>query len=107
VTLTYLYNTYISVPIGSSNQCSSCHNAGFPPDPSSKTAFYNSVINQSAPDGCASLLVSPGNANQSALYLRLSGGSCSPQMPDGGPTYLTAAQLANVAAWINEGALNN
>jgi hypothetical protein len=64
-------------------------------------------VNQSAPDGCTSLLVSPGNASQSALYLRLSGTGCSPQMPESGGFILSAAQLADVAAWINEGALNN
>jgi hypothetical protein len=102
VTFTYIYTNYIQP-----NSCLNCHNSGFPPDPSSQSNFYNSVVNQSAPDGCASLLVSPGNANQSALYLRLSGASCSPQMPESGGFILNAAQLADVAAWINEGALNN
>jgi len=50
--------------------------------------------------------VTPGNANASALYLHLSG-ACAPQMPESGGFILTAAQLADVAAWINEGALNN
>jgi hypothetical protein len=103
VTFTYIYTTYIQP-----NSCVNCHTApDGPPDPSSQSNFYNSVVNQSAPDGCASLLVSPGNANQSALYLRLVGGSCSPQMPESGGFVLSAAQLANVAAWINAGALNN
>jgi hypothetical protein len=107
VTLTYLFNTYINTPIGSSRQCSSCHSAGFPPDPTSSTTFWNTTVNQSASFGCASLRVNPGDNTTSALYLRLAGLGCSPQMPNGGPSYLNASQLADVAAWINEGAPNN
>ena len=108
VSFAYLYNTYINAPIGSSQQCSNCHSPGFPPDPTSASSFYNSVVNQPNNYGCGATFVVPGNAVTSTLYDRLSGnGGCTPQMPNGGPTYLTSAQLAQFAAWINEGAPNN
>jgi len=74
---------------------------------SSQSAFYSSVVGVASAFGCGSQLVMANNTSQSALYNRLSGSSCSPQMPNGGPTYLTATQLAQFASWINAGALNN
>ena len=112
-TLTFLYNTYISVAIGSSSSCASCHSSpgayGVQVNASTKAAFYSSMVNEPSADGCATTFVVPGNANQSTLYLRLSGSCGTPndRMPYGGPSYLTAAQLAQFAAWINAGALNN
>lgn len=110
-TLTYLYNTYISASIGSSASCVSCHGSagaqGSPMNASSKSAFYNSVVGVASAYGCGSDLVTANSTSQSALYNRLSGSGCSPQMPDGGPTYLNATQLAQFASWINDGALNN
>jgi hypothetical protein len=49
-----------------------------------------------------------GNANLSLLYAKISQSQppCGVQMPQGGP-YLSATQVAQVAAWINAGALNN
>jgi hypothetical protein len=110
-TLTFLYNTYIGTSIGSSASCLSCHGSagaqGSPLNCSSKSAFYSSVVGVASAYGCGSNLVTANNTSQSALYNRLSGSSCSPQMPDGGPTYLNAAQLAQFASWINSGAPNN
>lgn len=112
-TLTFLYNTYISVSIGSSASCVSCHGSlganGVQVNASSQSAFYSSMVNQPSADGCATTYVVPNNPSQSTLYLRLSGSCGSPaaQMPNGGPTYLNAAQLAQFASWINAGALNN
>lgn len=108
-TFTFIYNTYIS------GTCTGCHGSsgaqGSPMNASSKPAFYSTTVGVTAafPTGCGGagvLIVSANNATQSALYNRLAGGSCSPQMPQGGP-FLTASQLADVAAWINAGALNN
>jgi hypothetical protein len=108
VSFATLYADYINVPIGSSQKCSSCHgpgeNGNF--NPSSAANFYNTVVNGAAVHGCGSTLVTPGDANTSVLYLRLTG-SCPAQMPEGGPTFLTTAQLAEFAAWINEGAPDN
>jgi hypothetical protein len=103
VTFTYIYTTYISP-----NSCNNCHGAGLAPNTSTQAAFYTAIVNVAAPDTCTGApdYVTPGNANASALYLRLSG-SCTPQMPESGGFILTAAQLADVAAWINEGAPNN
>ena len=112
-TLTYLYATYISSPIGSSASCVSCHGSlgasGVQVNASSQSAFYSSMLNQLSTDGCATTFVMPNNTSQSTLYLRLAGacGSPSAQMPNGGPTYLTASQLAEFASWINAGAQNN
>jgi hypothetical protein len=110
-TLTFLYNTYISASIGSSASCVSCHGSagaqGSPMNTSSKSAFYTSVVGVASAFGCGSQLVTANDTSQSALYNRLSGSSCSPQMPNGGPSYLNAAQLAQFASWINAGALNN
>jgi hypothetical protein len=108
-TLTFLYNNYISVPIGNSTQCSSCHttSANGTWDPSSKSNFYNTVVNQTV-SSCGTDYIVPNNTSQSSLYNHLSGSSCDGgQMPQGGPTYLTAAQLAQWASWINSGAPNN
>jgi hypothetical protein len=74
---------------------------------SSKSAFYTSMVGVASAFGCGSQLVTANNTSQSALYNRLSGSGCSPQMPDGGPTYLNATQLAQFASWINSGAPNN
>jgi hypothetical protein len=59
-------------------------------------------------DGCASTYVVANNTSQSALYLRLSSSCGSPaaQMPLG-ETPMNSTQLAQVASWINAGALNN
>jgi len=111
VSLTFLYNTYISVAVGSSASCISCHGSagaqGSPMNASSKSAFYSSMVGVASAFGCGSQLVTANNTSQSALYNRLSGSSCSPQMPDGGPNYLNATQLAQFASWINSGAPNN
>jgi hypothetical protein len=112
VTLTFLYTNYFSTPIGSSQQCSGCHTPGTNGQLnfSTKSAFYTSVVGTTGvvpTYGCGVSVVAANNASNSALYNRLSGASCSPQMPDGGPTYLNSTQLAQVASWINAGAPNN
>lgn len=49
------------------------------------------------------------NASGSLLYQKLAGThTCGGnRMPDGGPSYWSAADLAKLAAWINDGAPNN
>ncbi|MCX6843974.1 MAG: hypothetical protein NTX53_17055 [candidate division WOR-3 bacterium] len=49
--------------------------------------------------------VLPGNADSSTLYRRLND-TVPTQMPKGRPA-LTAAQLATIQKWINQGAKNN
>jgi hypothetical protein len=49
--------------------------------------------------------VIPGNADSSTLYRRVNG-TVPPQMPKGRPP-LSAAQLATIKKWIDQGAKNN
>ena len=49
--------------------------------------------------------VLPGNADSSSLYLRVNG-AIKPQMPKERPP-LSAAQLATIKKWIDQGAKNN
>jgi len=50
--------------------------------------------------------VAPGNANNSALYLKVAGNTLGAQMPLGGQP-LSAAEVSAIQTWINNGAQNN
>ncbi len=101
--------------------CPGCHSSGLAAfsgnlDMSSQSTAYNMLVGQTAegtacgPDAGhgAFTRVVAGNANLSLLYSKLSSATpvCGSQMPLG-VTPFTTAQVAEVAAWINAGALNN
>jgi hypothetical protein len=50
--------------------------------------------------------VAPGNANNSALYLKVIGTTLGTRMPQGLPA-LSKSETDSIMAWINRGALNN
>jgi hypothetical protein len=90
-------------PIGGSNKCLSCHNdggasGGFSMGTNSTTLVYASVISR----------VTAGDPASSKLYKKT---TTSPapgsRMPDGGPSYLSAAQQLLIYNWIMAGAPNN
>jgi hypothetical protein len=96
--------------------CSTCHSptlASFNGnlDLSSKSTAYNMLVGVTATceadAGSTFKRVVAGKATQSLLYSKLSATpECGFQMPLGQAPF-TTAQLAEVAAWINAGALNN
>jgi hypothetical protein len=53
--------------------------------------------------------VEPGSPETSYLILKLRGDPSISglRMPEDGPPYLTAAQIAGIAGWIRAGAPNN
>lgn len=86
------------------SRCVSCHSASVPQSGvnlashaatmASRGTLYNALI------------VTTGNADNSALYDKLlSSPRFGSRMPQGGS--LTPQQIANVRAWINAGAPNN
>ena len=74
-------------PIFVANNCTDCHDGAQDPDlrPGNE---YNSLVPE---------YVTVGNANNSELYSKLSGGHGN----------VDATSLALIAEWINSGALNN
>lgn len=71
------------------------------------TLSYNDFVNGTVPNVEVSIVIK-GNSAQSNLILALRGqppfdGSQFPQMPADGPPYLTEAQIAPIAAWIDAG----
>lgn len=50
--------------------------------------------------------VATGNANNSALYLKVIGNTLGTRMPQGLPA-LSKSETDSIMAWINRGALNN
>lgn len=64
---------------------------------------FASLVNQNSAYGL--LRVAPGNAGQSALYLKVIGNTLGTRMPPGGA--LSQAETDSIAAWINAGAQNN
>jgi hypothetical protein len=100
--------------------CTTCHSTALASfsgnlDLSSKSIAYTMLVGVTAsgascaPDAGKGTFkrVVADSANQSLLYSKLTATpECGSQMPLGG-TPFTTAQLAEVAAWINAGALNN
>jgi len=94
-----------------------CHAAGPPDyrattnlDLSTQRLAYDQMVDiADTGSSCsgAGLLVKPGDSANSVLVNVTSPSpSCGARMPQGGP-FLTAAQLATVAQWIDAGALDN
>ncbi len=82
--------------------CMPCHAGGQDAKGSYDLTCYANAMG-SGKDSIANVL--PGNADSSALCLRLSG-AIPPQMPKGRPA-LDAAQLTTIKNWISQGAKNN
>lgn len=71
---------------------------------------YTNLVNvdQQASSSCAGKKrVLPGNANESVLYLRVSGSTCGDRMPKGAPNPISLTDRNLIRDWINQGALNN
>lgn len=82
--------------------CMPCHSGGRDAKGSYDLTCYANAMG-SGKDSIANVL--PGNADSSALCLRLSG-AIPPQMPKGRPA-LDAARLTTIKNWISQGAKNN
>ena len=85
-----------------SQTCMPCHAGGTAAKGKYDVTGYAGVMgngSDSIPD------VIPGNADSSTLYRRVNG-TVPPQMPKGRPP-LSAAQLATIKKWIDQGAKNN
>lgn len=82
-----------------------CHPGGGAPMSLAVGQSYRAMVNvPSAYTGFAR--VTPGNSNQSALYLKVAGGTLGARMPLGGQS-LARAAIDSLRAWIDRGALNN
>lgn len=82
---------------------SSCHGGIFSPNLEAGKAFANMVGVQS--QGSSLKYVEPGQSENSYLIKKLNGDGTSP-MPSGSPK-LDKAIIDSIAAWIDNGALNN
>jgi hypothetical protein len=100
--------------INGAPDCNGCHEPPSPTgdlDMSSQATAYANLVGKpaTAAPKCASatqLLVDPGNASDSLLYLKVTNPPCGSQMPLNGPV-LTAPQVQLIESWINAGARND
>jgi mono/diheme cytochrome c family protein len=87
-----------------------CHAAGSSPSGLVLAAgqSYGNLVGRSAAENSSLAGVSPGNPDASYIILKLRGDPniSGERMPLGGP-YLSADQIAGIAAWIQAGAPNN
>jgi hypothetical protein len=109
-TFTEVYTQIINGP----PDCNGCHGPPVPTgdlDMSSQATAYANLVRKhtTAAPKCAAetdLLVDPGNASESVIYLKVTVPPCGSQMPLGGPS-LTAPQVELIKSWINASAPNN
>ena len=85
-----------------------CHvNGGGAPMSLQANASFNNLVNvNSTTSNPAGVRVTPNNAANSILYLRVSGNTRGPQMPTTGQK-LSGDELSAIQTWINNGAQNN
>ncbi len=90
-----------------------CHTGGNPTGQLSLQTgqSYNTLVGAGGTGVTSSgygprLRVQPGNANNSVLYLKVSGNTLGGQMPQGMQA-LSAAEMSAIQTWINNGAQNN
>lgn len=88
-----------------------CHPGGGAPMSLANGQSYNTLVGAGGTgvtsSGYAPLLrVSPGNAANSVLYLKVAGTTLGSIMPLGRPP-LSAAEVSAIQTWINNGAQNN
>jgi hypothetical protein len=104
--------TNIYTKIFSANGCTTHHSGGATGglNMTTQAMAYTNLVGVAATDICAGKgdRVVKGSAATSLLYLLVSETTppCGQQMPIAGP-YLSAAQQATIANWINEGANND
>ena len=86
---------------------SGCHRAGHSTSLDlSGGSSYSNLINVRSMNYAPLKLVEPGKSEDSVLYLKIVGSSeTGSKMPPGGT--LSDASVANIRAWITEGAENN
>ena len=81
-----------------------CHPGGGAPMSLANGQSFGTLVNQNSAYNRPR--VQPGNANNSALYLKVSGNTLGSIMPLGRPP-LSAAEVSAIQTWINNGAQNN
>ena len=81
-----------------------CHPGGGAPMSLRAGDSFGTLVNQ--PSAYNRPRVQPGNANNSALYLKVAGTTLGAQMPPGRPP-LNNDELNAIQTWINNGAQNN
>ena len=86
---------------------SGCHRAGHSTNLNlTEGNSYTDLINVKSMNYAPLKLVEPGKSEDSVLYLKIVGSSeTGSKMPPGGT--LSDASVANIRAWITEGAENN
>ena len=86
---------------------SGCHRAGHSTSLDlSGGSSYSNLVNVESKNYAPLELVEPGNSEDSVLYLKIMGNSkTGSKMPPGGTR--SDASVANIRAWITEGAENN
>ncbi len=82
---------------------SGCHGGAQSPDLSAGQAYGN-LVNQASLENPSMLRVKPGDSNNSLLMKKLKGDGTSVMPPSG---KLSEAIIDSIAAWIDNGALNN
>ena len=81
-----------------------CHPGGGAPMSLASGQSFGTLVNQASAYNRPR--VQPGNANNSALYLKVSGNTLGSTMPLGRPP-LSPAEVSAIQTWINNGAQNN
>jgi hypothetical protein len=103
--LTQILTSNISTKTGNTEQADSQNRA--PHGAFWSTLAYNDFVNGNVPNVGVPILIKSNSAG-SNLILALRGqapfdGSTFPRMPADGPPFLTDAQIAPIAAWIDAG----
>jgi hypothetical protein len=100
------FSTHIQ-PIFNTNGCIGCHPSNFLGLSLQSGQSYNNLVDVQAQAGCTDRKrVLPGNADQSVLYLRISGTTCGDRMPKNMGA-LAPEDIQKIRDWINQGASNN
>jgi len=81
-----------------------CHPGGGAPMSLQAGQSFGTLVNQ--PSAYNRPRVAPGNANNSALYLKVAGTTLGTRMPQGAQP-LSANEISAIQTWINNGAQNN
>lgn len=91
--------------------CSGCHSAGFPPDFTSVTTFYNTTYLVGGSCNATYKRVQPGSWSMSLLGLLVNAagptGCAATQMPPSPAPQLSAAARRIISDWVQRSALNN
>ena len=96
--------TFLSAGLSAKCVNAGCHPGGGGPMSLANGQSFGTLVNQNSAYNRPR--VQPGNANNSALYLKVAGTTLGQIMPLGRPP-LSAAEVTAIQTWINNGALNN